>query len=112
MERNNICRFCAYSVPQKNSCLGLVDCWLIGYGNACQRECSHYKENPRLAALKKLAVEAIKEFDALNNTNSASAETKAAAARSVAMQEAFAAMLDISYDDAAKMLWEFAEADN
>lgn len=112
MNHDNICRFCAYSVPQKNSCLGLVDCWLIGYGNACQRECSHYKENPRLAALKKLAVEAIKEFDALNNTNSASAETKAAAARSVAMQEAFAAMLDVSYDDAAEYLREEADRED
>lgn len=112
MNHDNICRFCAYSVPQKNSCVGLVDCPLMGYGNAYQRECSNYQENPRLAALKKLAVEAIKEFDALNNTNSASAKTKAAAARSVAMQEAFAAMLDVSYDDAAEYLREEADRED
>lgn len=112
MNHDNICRFCAYSAPQKNSCLGLVDCRLLGYGNACQRECRHYKENPRLAALKKLAVEAIKEFDALNNTNSASAKTKATAARAVAMQEAFAVMLDVLYDDAAEYLRKEADRED
>lgn len=70
----------------------------------------------RVAALKKLAVEAISEFDEMNAGNSASAQTKMveatkrAAARSCALQEAVAVMLDIPYDQAAEMLRSQDEA--
>lgn len=66
MNKKNLCPFCQYAVPQKNSGLGLVDCPCKGYGNAHQTECASFRENSRLASLKEAAIEAIKEFDRLN----------------------------------------------
>lgn len=104
MQKDNLCPFCIHSIPQRNSGIGLVDCPVRGYGNACQMQCDDYRENPRLAQLMSLAVDAIKEFeDASSGDASASIKAKAAA-RSCALQEAVAAMLDISYDKAADLL--------
>lgn len=109
MNKKNLCPFCQYAVPQKNSGLGLVDCPCKGYGNAHQTECASFRENSRLASLKEAAIEAIEEFDRLNKDGKISkAALQRASIRSCAMQEAFAIMLDISYDDAAEMLREWA----
>ena len=107
MNKKNVCPFCQYAVPQKNSGLGLVDCPCKGYGNAHQTECASFRENSRLTSLKEAAIEAIKTFDCLKKDEKHSkAALQRAAIRSCAMQEAFAIMLDIDYDDAAEMLWE------
>lgn len=123
MNKNNICPFCQYAIPQKNCGLGLVNCQCKGYGNARQTECNSFCENSRLASLKDAAIEAIKayydlieaikEFDRPNKGGEISkAALKRASIRSCAMQEAFAIMLDISYDDAAEILWELAKYGN
>ena len=105
MRRENICLLCQYAIPQKNSGLGLVDCSCKGYGNAHQTECDSFRENSRLASLKEAAIEAIKEFEHLNKDEEISkAALQRASIRSCAMQEAFAIMLDIGYDDAAEIL--------
>ena len=109
MNKKNICPFCKYATPQKNCGLGLVDCQCKGYGNAYKTECDSFRENSRLASLKEAAIEAIEEFDRLNKDGEISkAALQRASIRSCAMQEAFAIMLDISYDDAAEMLREWA----
>ena len=110
MTRDNICPFCIFAIPQKNTELGLVDCIHHGYGNACQMQCKDYRENPRLAQLKEKAKAAIREFNQLSETNgSTSAAAKKAAIRSCTLQEAFAAILDIPYDQAAELLRDGAE---
>lgn len=107
MKKDNICPFCEHAIPQKNCGFGLVDCQCKGYGNAHSTECDKFRENSRLASLKEAAIEAIKEFDRLTKDGEiAKAALKRASIRSCAMQEAFAIMLDISYDDAAEILRE------
>lgn len=105
MNIKNICPFCKYAIPQKNSGLGLVDCQCKGYGNVCQTVCGSFRPNERLSRLKEAAIEAIREFDHLNKSGQyAKAAMQNAAARACVMTEAFAIMLDISYDDAAETL--------
>ena len=110
MYKENICPFCKHAIPQKNCGLGLVNCQCKGYGNAYKTECDSFRENSRLASLKEAAIEAIKEFDRLNKDGEISkAALQRVSIRSCAMQEAFAIMMDISYDDAAEMLRELAK---
>lgn len=103
MKKNNLCWRCNYSTPQSNSGMGLVDCPVVGCGNVCHTVCDHFRPNPRLSKLLDTATEAVKNFERMKGTATA-AEQKKAAARSCAMQEAVAIMLDISYDDAAELL--------
>lgn len=111
MNKKNLCPFCQYAVPQKNSGVGLVDCPCKGYGNAHQTECDSFRENSRLASLKEAAIEAIKAFHCLNgDENHSKTALQRASIRSCTMQEAFAIMMDISYDDAAEMLHDWAKA--
>lgn len=110
MRRENICPLCQYAVPQMNCGLGLVDCPCKGYGNAHQAECDCFRENSRLASLKEAAIEAIKEFNRLNESmQSPNVALQKASIRSCTMQEAFAIMMDISYDDAAEILQNSAK---
>lgn len=111
MQQENICPFCQYAVPQKNSGCGLVDCVRKGYGNAHQTECESFQENSRITKLKDATVEAIREFDEVREGSNGIAGTKlkAMASRCVALQEAFAIMVDIGYDHAAEMLRSLAE---
>lgn len=109
MNKENICPFCQHSIPQKTCGLGLVDCLCKGYGNAHQTECESFRENSRLARMKAATIEAIKEFDRLNEDEESSKTAKQRAAiRSCAMQEAFAIAMNIGYDDAAEMLRDWA----
>lgn len=105
MNTKNLCAWCQYAIPQANSGLGLVDCPMMGYGNACQTVCNCFRPNPRLSKLADAAEEAIREFEYAKDTATA-AEQKKAAVRSCAMQEALAIILDVSYDDVAEWLPE------
>lgn len=110
MDKKNICPFCECAIPQKNCGMGLVNCPLKGCGNAHKTECDCFRENSRLVSLREAAIDAIKEFDRLNEGGQSSkAAMQNVAARSCVMTEAFATMLDIGYDDAAEMLREWAK---
>ena len=109
MNTKNLCAWCQYAIPQANSGLGLVDCPMMGYGNACQTVCNCFRPNPRLSKLADAAEEAIREFEYAKDT--ATAEQKKAAVRSCAMQEALAIILDVSYDDVAEWLHDKEEQD-
>lgn len=113
MDKKNICPLCQYAVPQKNCGLGLINCACKGLGNARQSECDRFRENSRLASLKEAAIDEIKKYERLRlaDGKGSKAAVQRAAIRSCAMTEAFAVMLDIDYDDAAEMLWEWAEKD-
>lgn len=113
MDKKNICPFCEHAIPQKNNGLGLVDCQCKGYGNACQTVCGGFHPNERLSRLKEAAIDAIKEYERLRLTDGkgSKAAVQRAAIRSCTMTEAFAIMLDIDYDDAEEMMWEWAEKD-
>jgi hypothetical protein len=92
--------------------MGLVDCPKKGHGNAYETKCEHFFENTHLLRLREAAVNAIREFERIADLHHGHT-TKAgeqnidlvrAAARSCAMQEAYAIMLGISYDTAAGLL--------
>lgn len=113
MTKGNICVNCKHATPQDNSGLGLVNCHVVGHGNACQTKCDHFRENSRLASLKEAAITAIKEFERMyaipidgNELHAASIER--AATYAVALQDAYAMVLDISKDMAAEILHEEA----
>lgn len=103
----NICLFCAYSVGANIWGLGMVDCPVVGLGNCRRSQCRHYRENERLLALLNAAAAAIREFERLRETvGSHSMRLQKAAARSCALQEAIAIILDVSYDEAAQYCHE------
>lgn len=110
MNKKNLCPWCKNAIPQANSGLGLVDCPVMGYGNACQTVCDHFRPNPRLSKLADAALEAVKDFERMKDTATA-VEQKKAAVMSCAMQEALAIMLDVSYDDVAEWLHDKEEQD-
>ena len=103
----NICLFCAYSVGANRWGPGLVDCPVVGLGNCRRSQCRHYRENERLRYLINEAAAAIGEFKQLQETvGSQSIRLQKAAARSCALQEAIAIILDVSYDEAAQYCHE------
>lgn len=107
----NICQSCQYSLRRESG--HLVDCPKVGCGNAWSRDCEHYKPYTNLIRLKDEAVEAICEFEKLNNTLSDrdtvhNEQLHNLACRSCALQEAYAMMIGLGYDDAAEILHEIA----
>lgn len=108
----NICRFCAYSLEEKRSGLGLVCCPVVGLANVRESQCCHYRVSERKIALLNEAVAAIREFEQLRETvSSHSMRLQKAAARSCALQEALSIVLDVSYDEAAQYCHERKSGD-
>lgn len=108
----NICCFCAYSVGAHRWGMGLVNCPVVGLANCRESKCPHYRENERLRYLINEAAAAIGKFKQLQETvGSHSIRLQKAAARSCALQEAVAIMLDVSYDEAAQYCHERKSGD-
>ena len=108
MMMKNICPFCCHSIADKNTGLGIVGCRGVitaehkhfGCGNAYAQDCLYFMENPRMSKLKEIAVEAIRAFNTSDDAN----DRRVLAVKACALQEAFAAMLDISFDEASEFL--------